>query len=391
MSDRIPSITDKDRLGLNIKGASKKKVLINATVIVAVIIVGLASAYTFLQRINGDGEVVTHESDTNYLQGTIADDTQDVTGFMEETSAAERLRAADEAAIALKAADEAAIAEKKAKEEAAAKATPKADTPPPLEPKTVTRQGQSERDNQPPPLTPEEQARIRKMSGAPIVQQQSTPQTGFPTGEYDSTFDAPEFADGYASARPEGALDFMLMHGTAIPCAIYTQIISEQSGYVTCRVTQDVYSANGAALLVERGSLVSGTQSVAMEQGKGRIFTTWADIATPMGVNIRIDSLGTGALGAAGIDAWVDNHYAQRFGGAIMLSFVDDALATLSDRLSSKTEVTFDNSTQNAGEMAAKALDASINIAPTGYAFIGQRINILVVRNIDMSNVYAFE
>jgi type IV secretion system protein VirB10 len=183
----------------------------------------------------------------------------------------------------------------------------------------------------------------------------------------------------------------MLIHGTSLPCALYTQIISDYEGFVTCRITQDVYSANGAALLIEKGSMVSGTQSVAIEQGKARIFTSWADVETPLGVSIRIDSLGTGQLGAAGIEAWVDNHFKQRFGGAILLSFIDDALGALSDKVAGGGGVGVDNSTQNGSDMASKALESSIDIKPTGYAFIGQRINILVARDIDMSAIYRFE
>ncbi|MGD6739552.1 hypothetical protein ACP5PY_25755 [Photobacterium leiognathi subsp. mandapamensis] len=37
--------------------------------------------------------------------------------------------------------------------------------------------------------------------------------------------------------------------------------------------------------------------------------------------------------------------------------------------------------------MASKALENSINIPPTGYVPIGTRLNILVARDIDMSNV----
>jgi type IV secretion system protein VirB10 len=235
-------------------------------------------------------------------------------------------------------------------------------------------------------LTPE----MRKRQGSVTIELASSKQqTSPPPPNYDDSFNASHFESGVAGLRRRGELDFMLIHGTSIPCALYTQIISDYDGFVTCRVTQDVYSANGAALLIERGSLVSGTQNVAIEQGQARIFTHWADIETPQGVSVRLDSLGAGALGAAGSEAWVDNHFAERFGGAIMLSFIDDALAAVSQQ-ASNNELSVDNSTENAEDMASKALEASINIKPTGYAYIGQRINILVARDIDMSSVYQF-
>lgn len=55
-------------------------------------------------------------------------------------------------------------------------------------------------------------------------------------------------------------------------------------------------------------------------------FVNWSDIDTPYGVRVRIDSLGTDSLGASGVNVWVDEKWGKRFGGAILLSFIQDAL-----------------------------------------------------------------
>ncbi|CAH1532922.1 putative Type IV secretion system protein virB10 [Vibrio jasicida] len=248
----------------------------------------------------------------------------------------------------------------------------------------------SKRDKNAPP-TPQE----RRLMGGLMVNVESgnanSQSTSEPTS-YDNSYDAPTFAMGHATKRKQGSLDFLLKHSSVIPCALYSQVISDYQGIVMCRVTQDVYSANGKALLVERGSLITGTQNVQLEAGKNRVFTAWADIETPNGISIRIDSLGAGRLGASGNEAWIDNHFKERFGGAILLSFLDDAFSALAEKAaSSNGDITFDSSTENASNMAEKALESSINISPTGYTQIGQRINIIVARDIDMSSVYAFE
>jgi type IV secretion system protein VirB10 len=242
---------------------------------------------------------------------------------------------------------------------------------------------------------PELTARQRKMMGSlsggdgrsPNISTGSDSGGLFGGSDYSDSFNSPLFEPGTASLRKRGTLDFLLKHGSSVPCALYTQIISDYQGFVTCRVTQDVYSANGSVLLIEKGSLVSGSQSVALEAGKSRVFTTWADIETPTGVSVRIDSFGTGSLGASGNEVWVDNHYAEKFGGAIMLSFVDDALSTISRKIAGGV-ISTDSTTQSVGDMANTALESTINISPTGYAHIGQRINILIARDIDMSSIY---
>lgn len=394
MTDKIPSIdaSSKDRSGLNVGGQSKK----NKSMVIGVfLLVGLAvivGAVIFAFTRFEDPETVTDTTpDTNFNAGFDKSALDDSNNYFEEM---EKIKRREEKA------EKERLAREKAKEDELRRQveasnqdkpvtvvrvtdTPPRQPTPRISPSSQPSNG-TNRNTLPTPMQ-------RKQMGSVMVNFDNNQRTSSPPPrEYDQSFNASSFADGSARLRKAGALDFMLIHGTAIPCALYTQIISDYEGFVTCRVTQDVYSANGAALLVERGSLVSGTQKVAMELGKARIFTNWADIETPLGVSIRIDSLGTGALGASGHEAWVDNHFAERFGGAIMLSFVDDALGALSAQAGKNNNIQFDNSTENASDMASKALESSINIAPTGYSYIGQRINILVARDIDMSSIYKF-
>ncbi|MGD6739523.1 type IV secretion system protein VirB10 (plasmid) [Photobacterium leiognathi subsp. mandapamensis] len=205
----------------------------------------------------------------------------------------------------------------------------------------------------------------------------------------DNSLDSKGFAQGVASTQWRDKQNLLLVHGTNIPCALRTEIISTYSGLVTCNVISDIYSANGHTLLVEKGSSVFGTQNVTLSQGQARVFVKWSDITTPQGVSIKIDSLGTGQLGAAGVNAWVDTHFKERFGSAILLSFLDDAFATLANSTSKgNNAVSTENTQQGVSDMASKALENSINIPPTGYVPIGTRLNILVARDIDMSNVY---
>lgn len=256
-------------------------------------------------------------------------------------------------------------------------------------PKVESSSHRSSRRDKNAPLTPQER---RLLAGLMVSGGEKNTKPPTEPQVHDASYNAPVFAKGTATRRKAHELDFLLKHGSVIPCALYSQIISDYQGIVMCRVTQDIYSANGKALLVERGSMLTGSQNVELEPGKSRVFTTWADIETPNGISIRIDSLGAGRLGASGSEAWVDNHFKERFGGAILLSFIDDAFEALGNKASSSdSDISFDNSTDNATDMAEKALDASINISPTGYTQIGQRINIIVARDIDMSDVYAFQ
>lgn len=186
--------------------------------------------------------------------------------------------------------------------------------------------------------------------------------------------------------------NLLLIHGTQIPCGLQTRLITDQPSILICQVSRDIYSADGSTVLIERGSKVSGEQKKALITGQNMAFVNWSTIDTPHGVRIRIDSLGTDSLGASGTSVWVDEKWGKRFGGSIMLSFIQDALSSASNAASnnnSSDTVVYENSERNSGRMAEIALENSINIPPTGYANQGQLVNILVVRDVDFSGTYT--
>lgn len=186
-------------------------------------------------------------------------------------------------------------------------------------------------------------------------------------------------------------MDMLLRRGTVIPCVLQNRVVSTYPSLSSCVITQDVYSADGSTVLAERGSVAYGEQKVSLTQGQARLFMTWNEIDTAGGVRIRIDSLATDSLGASGVDAYIDNHFWDRFGGAIMLSFIDDSLEVLANRLSDQRQnigTNFSSSTNNVQSMAEIALEQSINIPPTGYVNQGTLLNIRVARDVDFSSVY---
>lgn len=202
-----------------------------------------------------------------------------------------------------------------------------------------------------------------------------------------ATEDMPE---GRAYIRPD--LKYLLIHGTTTSCVMLPRIVTNYPGQTRCMINRDVYSANGKVVLIRSGSIANGERKVSMKQGIAKVFVAWRDVETPEGISIRLDSMAADQLGAAGLDAWIDNHYMERFGGAIMLSLLDDTFKALADSASSNQGgVTFDSSTDNAQDMASIALENSINIPPTGYVNQGTELTILVARDIDFRSIYGVE
>lgn len=190
--------------------------------------------------------------------------------------------------------------------------------------------------------------------------------------------------------------NLLLPKGTYIGCALKTRLVSSIKGGIACIVSNDVYSANGNTLLIEKGSTITGTfNSGQLDDGMDRLFVIWQEIRTPNNIIIPVYSGATDELGASGMQGWVDHHYLKRFGSAILLSMIDDAMAILADRMSRNNNNNnyynyTENTRDNVSNIADTALKKMIDIKPTLYKNQGDLVGVYVNRDIDFSKVYKF-
>ncbi|MGR6863465.1 type IV secretion system protein VirB10 [Aliivibrio salmonicida] len=184
--------------------------------------------------------------------------------------------------------------------------------------------------------------------------------------------------------------DYLLAKGAFIDCVLNTSMNSTLAGMTKCTLTRHIYSDNGNTLLLERGSEVTGEYRANIAQGQARLFVLWDRVKTPYGVVVDLASPATDSLGSGGVDGYVDTHFWERFGGAMMLSLVDD-LAGYVATSGGKSVNNFESSSDAAQNMAAEALKNTINIPPTFHKNQGERIGIFIARDIDFSKVYQLK
>jgi type IV secretion system protein VirB10 len=189
-----------------------------------------------------------------------------------------------------------------------------------------------------------------------------------------------------ARATSLGDRSYMILAGTQIPCVLQTAMDSSLPGYTTCIIPRDVFSDNGRVVLLEKGTKVLGEYRGGMQKGQRRLFVLWTRAVTPQGVAIDLASPGADALGRAGFSGDLDNRFFERFGGALLLSLVDDGVYVVGGKGNE-----FQNTTRMPSDAAGIALQNSINLPPILRKNQGEDVGIMVAQDFDFSDVYAVQ
>ncbi|MGQ7746181.1 VirB10/TraB/TrbI family type IV secretion system protein [Pectobacterium brasiliense] len=192
--------------------------------------------------------------------------------------------------------------------------------------------------------------------------------------------------------------DLYVPENTAIPCSLDYRFVSDRAGKIRCTIADDIWSASGNTKLIEKGTTASGVYQTGAEtgmmQGQGRAFLIITKLRTrqPPYLDIPlIDTRAAGELGEAGVDGWIDTHFRERFGGALLVGMIPDIGAWASNSAGQKDRNTdyTENSRQAMADMARTTLENSINIPPTLYKNQSEIINLITGQDIDFSGIYT--
>ncbi|MGC2459733.1 MAG: type IV secretion system protein VirB10, partial [Steroidobacteraceae bacterium] len=190
-----------------------------------------------------------------------------------------------------------------------------------------------------------------------------------------------------ARARVLPTQRLLLPKGAFIDCTLETAIDSTLPGLATCVTATDTFSADGTVVLLDRGTKLIGETRGQVQQGAARVFVLWSEARTPTGVVVPLDSPGADELGRSGLPGEVDRHFWQRFGAAILISTIDGAVQA-SVQSSSQGSGTVIYNPSGAQDVMSEVLKSTVNIAPSVRKNNGDRIQVLVARDVDFSSVY---
>jgi type IV secretion system protein VirB10 len=189
-----------------------------------------------------------------------------------------------------------------------------------------------------------------------------------------------------AAARVLPTQRLLLPKGAFIDCTLETALNSSLPGMATCITATDTFGADGQVVLLERGTKLVGESTGAVQQGVARMFVLWTEARTPTGVVIPLASPGTDELGRSGLSGTVNRHFFERFGAALLITLIDGAVQREATSQSGGSTVIYNPSTSQ--DVMTEVLKSTVNIQPTIDKPQGDRIQVLVARDLDFRSVY---
>jgi type IV secretion system protein VirB10 len=192
---------------------------------------------------------------------------------------------------------------------------------------------------------------------------------------------------GAVVARTLPAQRLLLPKGAFIDCTLETAIDSTLPGMTTCVTATDTFGIDGKVVLLERGTKLVGETRGQVQQGSARVFVLWTEARTPTGVIVPLDSPGADELGRSGLPGSVERHFWERFGAALVISTIDGAVQA-GVQASSRGSGTIIYNPSATQDVMTESLKSTVNIPPTVIKRNGDRIQVLVARDIDFTNVY---
>lgn len=199
--------------------------------------------------------------------------------------------------------------------------------------------------------------------------------------------------------------EFTIEQGRTIPCVQASLLVSDQKGFVTAEIPENVRGMTGAVkALLPKGTKLFGSMESGLINGSSRVFVVWEQATTPpiLGddglphvIRIPLDSPATDELGAAGLDGDVNRHMWRKVGGAVMLSLVQggiQAAASLTQNSGSNSSSLNLYQFQGQGQnIASQLLQSQLTIPDTVTRNQGSACNVVMARDADFSDVYSLE
>ena len=195
-----------------------------------------------------------------------------------------------------------------------------------------------------------------------------------------------------AHPRAVGNLECLALQGKLIDAELETAINTDLPGQIRAIVSAPLYAEQGREPLVPPGSRLNGIYNSAVRKGQVRVFAIWNRLIRPDGIEITLDSAATDALGRAGMAGETDNHFAQIFGMSALLSIIGAGASSAGvsgDARYNSADAYRNEVQQSFARTADRVLEPYANIPPTNTIPQGERVKVLLNRDLNFCSLKA--
>ena len=183
-------------------------------------------------------------------------------------------------------------------------------------------------------------------------------------------------------------LHYLLKRNTIFHCVPDQPLDSSVPGPIGCTVAEDVYSADGSVVLIEKGSSVEGDVVSGPSLGADRMFVNFDEVLTTTGIPIYLSGTGGDTLGTSGVPGYVNDHLWRKIRAAVLLSMVEIAGQVAENEAQPSGTVNFSAGTGQGQSLAQMALAHDIDIAPTLVRNQADPLTVTVRQDIPMESAY---
>ncbi len=191
--------------------------------------------------------------------------------------------------------------------------------------------------------------------------------------------------DGDASVYAD--ISLLLPETKSFGCLPNSPIDTQLVGGVSCTVDENVWSADGSTILIDKFATVSGEIQRGLANGQDRAFILWRSVRSKR-VRATLNSPATDELGQMGAPGALDEHLWPKIKATLMLTGIEglgNAGTALAERGNGNSYVNFNNGQS----LASQALAHDINIPTTLWRGQAWPLRVYVQHDIQFHRAYG--
>jgi type IV secretory pathway VirB10-like protein len=162
---------------------------------------------------------------------------------------------------------------------------------------------------------------------------------------------------------------YRLMEDTILETVLVNRLTGASVGPAITMITTDVYSMNGARVLIPKETRLLGRVSAVASLNQGRLFVAFHRMIMPDGYSVSLDKFqGLDVVGQTGLRDLVNHHYVRIFGASLALA----AIAATAQIGNNASFGTYDwgvqmrsGISQGMGQSAQRVMERFMNTLPT--------------------------